>query len=141
MTLKLIRQALLAAALCSAAAHQALAADFADLLEGFNPRDIADWQPKEAGSPVDIVAPLWANLFDELEPMPHLNVKIEDIGDWKTYVADVRLEGYADDSLNGDLYRAIIVKSENGWTLQAMGRQYICARGKNAGKPQAALCP
>ncbi|MCB1384241.1 MAG: hypothetical protein KDJ73_15185 [Notoacmeibacter sp.] len=140
MTMKRTRAALAALALF-AGALPALAGGAADPLEGYNLRDVSGWEPAEAATPLAAVAPVWQDLFMEMEPMPSLDVNLAPAPDRQGYVADVTMKGYADDSVAGEQFRAIIRPTANGWTLEALGQQNICARGENAGKPQKNLCP
>ena len=138
-----LRPALMAAAclLALALAGPSMAADMADPLDGYTIRDISNWEPAEAASPLEVVEPVWKDLFLEMEPLPSLSVALEPSEDRQGYIANVTMKGYADDSVAGEHFRAVIRASANGWKLEKLGQQNICARGEHAGKPQKDICP
>ena len=49
--------------------------------------------------------------------------------------------GYLDDSVSGEKFAAIITRNAEGWYLDSLWRQNLCARGKNAGKWIKKACP
>lgn len=49
--------------------------------------------------------------------------------------------GFEDDSVAGERLRLEFERRDNAWELAEGGKQYMCARGKNAGRWTKDLCP
>jgi len=58
-----------------------------------------------------------------------------------TIFVDLSFDGYVDDSLLGERYRLVIRRDDERLVLEKFGRQFVCARGSNVGKPQTKFCP
>ena len=48
---------------------------------------------------------------------------------------------YEDDSLLGENYIIVLIEVGDGFVVDSIGVQYICARGEESGVPQIAICP
>lgn len=57
------------------------------------------------------------------------------------HIVKITVTGYLDDSIKGNVIKAIIDPIENLYYIREVGVQNICARGDNAGKAQATPCP
>ena len=125
-------------ALAAMAAPTAQAAD--DRLAGYLPVDLSAWTPRSGPSAMDLVAPLYRYHPDWGEGRPGLQITLREDPDSKL-VVDIEMTGYTGDSVAGSQYRAIIARTDSGWTLEALSERYICYRGRNAGKPTTQPCP
>lgn len=53
----------------------------------------------------------------------------------------IQAEGYADDSVSGEQWRLVVLRTPEGWRVAEAGVRYKCYRGGNAGQWQRSLCP
>ena len=74
------------------------------------------------------------------EPLSTRLLLLEAVGDGTGLIVDVETRGYLDDSITGENFRARFETDGEQWVIVALGRQVVCARGPNAGRP-AASCP
>ncbi len=109
-------------------------------LDGYNSVDLSNWQPRDAGSAMALVEPIYRNHPESGEGRPTLKIDMRKDGPG-SLIIDLRLGGYLDDSVEGEEYRGIISRTDTGWRLDALGRRHICARGSNPGVPTMQLCP
>ncbi len=109
-------------------------------LDGYNPVDLSDWQPRTAPSAMALVEPIYRDHPYRLEGRPTLKIDLRKDGPgW--LAVDITLRGFLDDSVDGEEYRGFISRSDTGWRLDVLGKRNICARGANAGIPTVELCP
>ena len=109
-------------------------------LNDYNQVDLSTWEPRIAPSVMALVEPIYRGHPEGPEGRPTLNIDLRE-GDTDNLVIEIELRGYLDDSVNGEQYRGIVVWSDQGWRLEALGQRNICARGSNAGVPTTSACP
>ena len=83
------------------------------------------------GYPADQEGPR-ATLTLEVGPHPELADRL---------LGFVSLEPMADDSVRGEKWRVVIVRTDEGWLIEQLGVRFKCWRGTNAGQWTDQLCP
>ena len=83
----------------------------------------------KAMRPLDLIAtlPLTFPTHPDEEGRPAFSAHM--IQNGKRLAAQVSETGYADDSVDGVVYRVLMEKSGDGWTMTGLGRMWICRRG------------
>lgn len=128
------RVVILALALIISMGHPLMAGDndHSASLKGFKAVEIA---PDLASSDrvINLLLPFIGNHPESLEGRPKLDLSIR--RHESSLIVDLTLNGYLDDSVAGEHYRGIVVRSSKGWELVDLGVKYICYRGMSeAGK-------
>ncbi len=109
-------------------------------LDGYAPVDLTDFQPKEGPSAIGLLIDLIEAHPESLEGNPATKIEMKPTADGAALQVDVEMTGYLDDAVAGEKYRAIIVPAST-WRIEALGKQYKCRRGDNAGEWTTNLCP
>lgn len=118
----------------------AAAPALASPLDGYAPVDLTDYAPKEGPSAIGLLIDLVEAHPESLEGNPASRIEMKPTGDGAALQVDIEMTGYLDDSVAGEKYRAIIVPA-NTWRIEALGKQFKCRRGDNAGEWTTNLCP
>ncbi len=79
---------------------------------------------------INLLLPYIGNHPESLEGRPELDLSIR--RHESSLIVDLTLSGYLDDSVSGEHYRGIVVRSSKGWELVDLGVKYICYRGVSA---------
>lgn len=79
---------------------------------------------------INLLLPYIGNHPESLEGRPELDLSIR--RHESSLIVDLTMSGYLDDSVSGEHYRGIVVRSSKGWELVDLGVKYICWRGVSA---------
>lgn len=93
-------------------------------MTGFGVIDAPDTRAED---PADLLVGLGFALPSEDEGHPTRRVEMAQRGD--QIAAQVIDGGYADDSVDGAVYRALMQRGPGGWRITELGRVWICGRG------------
>ncbi len=104
------------------------------LSASYAPVSLAHWKSRTAASVLDLFRPITKNHPEALEGRPEMALTIRRGFIANTLTVRITNLGYLDDSLTGEKFVAIVTRNAEGWYLENLWRQYLCARGKNAGK-------
>jgi hypothetical protein len=97
-------------------------------LMGFEPTSLAQHRPHRAESLMALVEPLYGKHPESGEGRATLRVDMRRSDDGR-YIVDIEMGGLLDDAIDGRSYRAVIVRTQGNWELQALGQRWRCARG------------
>jgi hypothetical protein len=126
-----------------------------------NPDSFADWAFDPQGSWRDwrgasitaLLEPLLGSAPESLEGRPEIEIRMEKRlwqralrkpggGPRRPFMAvSITRHGLGDDSISGDRYFVAVVSGEDGWRVEKLWRQQMCARGQTAGQWTDAPCP
>lgn len=127
----LSRVAIFALALIISIGHPLVAGDndHSASLKGFKAVEI---QPDLSSSDkvINLFLPFIGNHPEDLEGRPKLDLSIR--RHENSLIVDLTLKGYLDDSVAGEHYRGIVVRTSKGWKLVGLGVKSICYRGMSA---------
>ena len=115
----------------------------------------AQWRGWRSNSVTALLEPLLGGAPESLEGRPEIDIRMEKRS-WRPAPADIRgrpsartpfiavwitRHGLADDSVTGDRYFVAAIQGDDGWKVDNLWSQQMCARGENAGQWTAASCP
>lgn len=123
--------AILALALIVSLGRPLMAGDkeHSESLKGFQAVKIAPDQ-SSSDKVINLLLPFIGNHPESLEGHPKLDLSIRRYE--SSLIVDLTLNGYLDDSVAGEHYRGIVVRSSKGWELVDLGVKHICYRGMSA---------
>lgn len=117
----------------------------------FDPKD--NWRDWRGASITALLEPLLGSTPESLEGRPEIAIRMEKRR-WQRELrkpggsrprpfmaVSITRHGLGDDSVSGDRYFVAVVKNEDGWRVEKLWRQQMCARGQNAGQWTSAPCP
>lgn len=99
----------------------------------YRPIDVSDWKPANTDTPMELILPLTKQFPEVLEGRPSLIVEMTKGKDGKSLIFILEKTGYLDDFVEGDRYRAVVVKDGEKWRLKSLGRKWKCYRGVHKG--------
>lgn len=83
-----------------------------------------------------LLAPLMDDFPDMEEGRAQIQLTMEQIEGGIGF--DFIHSGFADDSVSGEQFKGVIIKTGNGWEMIELYQRWICARGKRS---EDGLCP
>jgi hypothetical protein len=111
------------------------------------------WRDWRGASITALLEPLLGSAPESLEGRPEIAIRMEKRR-WQRALrkrggsrprpfmaVSITRHGLADDSVSGDRYFVAVVSGEDGWRVEKLWRQQMCARGQNAGQWTGARCP
>lgn len=130
-------------------------------LQIMNPASFSDWAfDPEAGwqdwrgtSITELLEPLLGTAPESLEGRPEIEIKMEkrlwQPARWQSggsrrrpfMAVSITRQGLGDDSVSGDRYFVSVMKRSDGWRVDKLWRQQMCARGQYAAQWTGAVCP
>jgi hypothetical protein len=113
----------------------ALAGDMT--FDGYEMQKVGDLPVTQARSVMLIVDGFLPSIE---EPLDTQLLSLDISGNEGALIVEVALRGYQDDSIMGENFKARLEADGSQWHIVALGRQVICARGPNAGRPST-TCP
>ncbi len=113
----------------------------ARLAASYAPVSLANWKPRTAPSVLDLLRPITSTHPETLEGRPEMALTMRRDLNADSLMVRITNTGYLDDSVSGEKFAAIITRNAEGWYLDSLWRQNLCARGKNAGKWIKKACP
>jgi hypothetical protein len=117
----------------------------------FDPQ--GDWRDWRGTSVTELLEPLLGSAPESLEGRPEIEITMEkrlwQPGHLKSggsrrrpfMAVSVTRHGFGDDSVLGDRYFIAVMKRPEGWRVDKLWRQQMCARGQYAGQWTGAACP
>lgn len=119
---------------------------------------LADWAFDPQGdwrgaSITQLLEPVLGSAPESLEGRPEIEIRMEkrlwQSGHLKSggsrrapfMAVSIIRHGLGDDSVLGDRYFVAVIKRPDGWRVDRLWRQQMCARGQFAGQWTAAACP
>ncbi|MGB3472444.1 MAG: hypothetical protein WBA51_16640 [Erythrobacter sp.] len=113
------------------------------------------WNGWRGNSVTALLEPLLGGAPQSLEGRPEIDVRMEKrmwhpsaagMSTWAgartPFIAVwITRHGLADDSVTGDRYFVAAVQGDDGWRVDKVWSQQMCARGENAGQWTGASCP
>lgn len=111
------------------------------------------WQEWRGGSVTALLKPILGNHVEAMEGKPGLTVSMKQarwyhwafpklpVGQKDFLGVEIERTGIADDAVSADRYFVAVVQSEDGWRVDKLWRQQMCARGKFAGQWTEQNCP
>jgi hypothetical protein len=111
------------------------------------------WREWRGASITALLEPLLGSAPESLEGRPEIEIRMEKRlwqrdrrkpggGPRQPFMAvSITRHGLGDDSVSGDRYFVAVVRGEDGWRVEKLWRQQMCARGQNAGQWKSAPCP
>ena len=143
---------------CMSAARHRRVSSFAvvnrQMFDDWSSNPIDGWQELRAPDVFELLAPLLANHPETMKGHPQVELKIEKRvwnmagtrtdKPWKSYpfvAVWLTRHGFLDDSVSGDRYFAELRHNGDGWLIEALFGQNMCARGEAAGQWTAEPCP
>ena len=126
-----------------------------------NPDSFSDWAFDPQGgwrnwrgaSITALLEPLLSMAPESIEGRPEIAITMEkqllqtvrsrpDGGGRQPFIAvSITRHGLGDDAVSGDRYFIAVVESEDGWRVERLWHQQMCARGQYAGQWTSAACP
>lgn len=111
------------------------------------------WRDWRGASITALLEPLLGAAPESLEGRPEIAIRMEKRF-WQRALrkpggsrhrpfmaVSITRHGLGDDSVSGDRYFVAVVQGEDGWRVEKLWRQQMCARGQNAGQWTGAPCP
>lgn len=129
---KLVVCGVLASMLCS---MSAIADEFPADKDGYKQLRIARGI-SQAENYIELLTPFMDEFRDMEEGRRKLCLTMNEIDGGISF--DIINSGFADDSVSGQQFKGIIIKSDHGWELIELYQRWICARGKRSDK---GICP
>lgn len=107
--------------------------------------DEADWGQRTARAPMGLMPPLTANFPETIEGYPTLQIHLgrSPVPGPKSARIEIHLEvgGVLDDAIRSIRWIGLASPHFEGWVLDGLWTQELCARGEMAGKWTAGPCP
>lgn len=132
----------------SAAGRDILRLSFAE----WDDDPVDGWRDWRGSDPLSLLSPILATHPEALEGRPSVSIEMEKLN-WRgmqNVVSGAPSEligvwitrhGFADDAVSGDRYFAAVIFDDEGWRIDWLWGQTMCARGDQAGQWTTARCP
>lgn len=117
----------------------------------FDPQ--SGWRDWRGASITQLLEPVLGSAPESLEGRPEIEIRMEkrfwQPGHLKSggsrrgpfMAVSITRHGIGDDSVSGERYFIAVIERPDGWRVDRLWRQSMCARGKHAGQWTAAACP
>jgi len=100
--------------------------------------NLDNWTSRSAASVMDLFRPITKGHPESLEGRPEMDISLR--GGPKSVTVKITSYGYLDDAVAGGKYLGVVTKTADGWYLDSLWQQNLCARGKKAGQWSKGPC-